>query len=635
MKKYLLLFFAFLLILGAWSCKPDQKDEPASLEVPETSVIFGAAAESKTFKFQTNRNWQITDIPQWLTVEPSAGEPGNLEVKLTVKENSDNEERQARLAIKAEKVVYFSVRQTVKTFLTVKDREFIFFAQAKKVIINCEGNVNPEVIIPQDAKDWLKFVSNEVKKDKRIILDMSENQGVLRQAEVKIVDKSGEISETVLIKQYPDPKVNLQKGEYYLQYNDTDFSIEFESNISFEHSLEGVEGGWISVKSAVLADKKFKVVFNLKTNSGDKMRHAKLLLKNTDCDKTYTITLTQAYRAESGRVVLLHKATYDPKFDWKNFDKTVKKPTFIFTGDGFTKEDIENGTYHKFMMEAYDAIFTTEPYKTLKDRFNAWILYAESKEKGVTTVEEHEAHKYRDTHYGVYFYDSSRGMTLRNFDEVLNRCKRAIEKAGGEYHVETGVVVLVANTPVYGGTCMLNKTTGGAIAICPTSEDDPGVFPRIVSHEAGGHGFGKLADEYSTGGSPSETEKNSLKRYQEEIWKGDVRVSEKHYMNVTLESDKSKAPWAWMYGLPGYEEVDHFEGGHTFSTRVWRSSRTSLMKENRSVSDFNAYSRYLIFERLYYIYDNIDKLRDILPGPFGARPVREWFLEIDKPNIKK
>ena len=38
---------------------------------------------------------------------------------------------------------------------------------------------------------------------------------------------------------------------------------------------------------------------------------------------------------------------------------------------------------------------------------------------------------------------------------------------------------------------------GSAIACCPMSADAyPYDFRGIVQHEAGGHGFGKLADEY-------------------------------------------------------------------------------------------------------------------------------------------
>lgn len=625
MKKQICVVLTALLTLCLWSCKPEQKEEPASLEVKETSFTFGAISESRILKFETNRDWQITDIPDWIVAEPSKGQAGKIQVKLIAKDNPASTERQARIAINAEKIVYIGIKQAVKGYLNVKEREFFFFAPAKKVIINCEGNLNPEVVIPQEAKSWLKFVSNNVIKDSRIILDMAQNDDIPRQAEIKIVDKTNNISEAVFIKQYPDPKVNIAKDAYYLLYNQTEAVIEFDSNIPFEPTLEATEKDWISVKSSNFAEKKFSLTLALSTNSADKMRSATLVLKNTDCDKTYTFKITQAYRAESGLAVQLHKATHKPKIDWSHLEMKVKKPVFIFTGDGFTKADIESGKYQSLMMEAYNAIFTTEPFKALKDWFDAWILYAESKEGGITTVEEHEANKHRDTHYGVYFYDRSRGMTLNDFGGVIDRCREAIEKAGGEYHPETGVIVMIANTPIYGGTCILDRSTGRAVAICPTSEEDPGVFPRIVSHEAGGHGFGKLADEYSTGGGISESEKRTLRDYH----------TKKHYMNVTLESDKSKAPWAFMYDREGYEDVNHFEGGYTFASGVWRSTHTSLMRENRTVSQFNAYSRYLIFERLYNIYENIDGIADAFPIDFRPKPVKDWFFELDKPNVKK
>lgn len=628
MKKYLLSILVLLTAFGVSSCKPEKSDEPASLQISPTSIVFSATTESKTVTIDTNRSWQISDIPEWLSVEPSQGQAGKTEVKLISKENKQGEERQVRLSVKAEKIAYINVKQTVKGFLNVKDREFLFFAKGKKVIINCEGNINPELVIPQDAKSWLSFVSNDVKKDGRIILDMADNNDIPRQAEVKIIDKTNNISETVTIKQYPDPKVKIEKESYYLFYNLNEFVLEFDSNIPFEHTLEPTDADWISIKSMTFEDKKVRVVFSLKTNTGKTVRKASLTLRNVDCDKTYVLHLTQAYRAEAGLAVQIHKATYRPKIDWEAMEKTIKRPTFVFTGDGFTKADIESGRYQKVMMEAYEALFSTEPYKTLKDRFSAWILYAESNEQGITTIDEYEAGKRRDTHYGVYFYDRSRGMRIDNYGEVHDECKTAVEKAGGKYYPETSVIVMIANTPIYGGTCLLETSSGRAIAICPTSEgetDVPGVFGRIVAHEAGGHGFGKLADEYTVGGGIDELGRRHLKAYHDK----------KHYINVTMESDRTKAPWAWMYGLEGYEDVDHIEGGETYATGVWRSSRTSLMKDNRNVSDFNAFSRFLIFERLYYIYENIDNLADVLPPVFRPKPLKEWFLEIDKPNTRK
>ena len=58
------------------------------------------------------------------------------------------------------------------------------------------------------------------------------------------------------------------------------------------------------------------------------------------------------------------------------------------------------------------------------------------------------------------------------------------------------LVVMVANTSEYGGVTYLHFDNR-AIAYCPISEYGyPYDFRGAVQHEAGGHGFGKLADEY-------------------------------------------------------------------------------------------------------------------------------------------
>ena len=68
-----------------------------------------------------------------------------------------------------------------------------------------------------------------------------------------------------------------------------------------------------------------------------------------------------------------------------------------------------------------------------------------------------------------------------------------------ESDIDALTCVLTPNTTVYDGiTQMWPGTRGGAaVAICPKSREDYPYDARgIVQHEAGGHGFGKFADEY-------------------------------------------------------------------------------------------------------------------------------------------
>ena len=65
-----------------------------------------------------------------------------------------------------------------------------------------------------------------------------------------------------------------------------------------------------------------------------------------------------------------------------------------------------------------------------------------------------------------------------------------------EDNLNKTLIVMVENTTDYGGICYM-WDDGSAIAVCPMSRDAyPFDFRGIVQHEAGGHGFAKLADEY-------------------------------------------------------------------------------------------------------------------------------------------
>lgn len=59
------------------------------------------------------------------------------------------------------------------------------------------------------------------------------------------------------------------------------------------------------------------------------------------------------------------------------------------------------------------------------------------------------------------------------------------------------VLVMVAiNSTKYAGTCYMYRD-GSAIAYLHIGESDSDQFETLVHHEAGGHGFAKLLDEYS------------------------------------------------------------------------------------------------------------------------------------------
>ena len=171
-----------------------------------------------------------------------------------------------------------------------------------------------------------------------------------------------------------------------------------------------------------------------------------------------------------------------------------------------------------------------------------------------------------------------------DYSAIQNFVTESLQKEGVEYEAKKDVVIVIANGKRYGGVANLTRT-GEAVAICPVSEEPfPNNFIQIMRHEACGHAFGKLADEYSMGGPIDATTANYLKTWQ----------SSGLYLNVSLSSTEFPQPWQDLKNAGKLPNV--YVGGFACSGGVWRSSENSLMKGMDE--GFNILSRYLIYLRM-------------------------------------
>lgn len=252
----------------------------------------------------------------------------------------------------------------------------------------------------------------------------------------------------------------------------------------------------------------------------------------------------------------------------------------VFMGDAFSDRQIADGTYANVMQKAADAFFSEEPYKYMKDRFNVYTVNVVSATEGY----EHSGQALSTGHGdGTYVYG--------NDSKVIEYAKKAIS----EDRLDDAVIIVMMNEDAYAGTCFMynppsgNYGRGLSIAYFPTSSDTD-TFNGLVSHEAGGHGFAKLADEYAyeyMGAISSDAIANTKVNEAYGWWK-----------NVDFTSDPATVKWSQFLSDPRYasEGLGCFEGGLTYWTGVWRPTDASIMRYN--TGGFNAPSRYAIWYRI-------------------------------------
>lgn len=275
------------------------------------------------------------------------------------------------------------------------------------------------------------------------------------------------------------------------------------------------------------------------------------------------------YQYGDGEVVTLQTATVS------------KGVNVVLMGDCYDAADISSGSYLKDIEEAYGYLFDVEPYKTYKDYFNVYAVFGLSDDSGVGT-----ANVIREAKFGCQ-YQIAEGVAPDEKICFEYACKTPIDD------VAHTLIVLIPNTTEYGGITYM-WGDGSAIALCPKSSDAyPYDFRGIVQHEACGHGFGKLADEYiysnafiSSCHCPHK-HVNEFMQFKNLGW----------YRNLSLSGNMKEVDWSHLIFNPKYSNiVDVYEGGFFHTRGVFRSEPNSCM--NNNIPYFSAISRQAIVERI-------------------------------------
>ena len=256
----------------------------------------------------------------------------------------------------------------------------------------------------------------------------------------------------------------------------------------------------------------------------------------------------------------------------------------VIMGDCFDAKDIAEGKYLKAMQDAYTYFFDIEPYLTYKEYFNVYAVVGMSADSGMGTV-----NTIREARFGSQ-YTLNGGVDLNLETVFAGACTAPINN-----DVAKALIILVENSNEYSGLCYMYGD-GSAVAVVPMSTDPaPYDFRGIVHHEAGGHGFGKLADEYIHHNAFIQSctctccggHTDAISRMK----------SCGFFTNISLTGSMQEVPWSHMIYDPQYSNVvDVYEGAHMHTRGVWRSEATSCM--NNNIPYYNAISRESMVKRI-------------------------------------
>lgn len=333
---------------------------------------------------------------------------------------------------------------------------------------------------------------------------------------------------------------------------------------------------WCEVSPAS-GNKKTEVTLTIKgmAKNADS-RDGKVVFRLKDKDYTHECSVSQyGYEYGEDEWITLQKAT-------KGNNGGIN---IVLLGDGFNAKDIASGKYLKDIKQEVEYFFGIEPYKTYRDYFNVYTAIPLSTESGVGTVNTIRYNRFNTTFAG--------GVKLKaDYDEVFNYALGA--PTVNKSNLNQTLIIMVPNSTDYGGICQMWED-GSAIAFCPQSTYGYPLDTRgVIQHEAGGHGFGKLGDEYIY--------HNAFIDFCDctccgHVFEFNAAKSLGWFDNLELTGKMHSVGWSHLIFDDRYSDiVDIYEGGYMHNRGVFRSEPNSCM--NNDIPYYSTISRESIVKRI-------------------------------------
>lgn len=324
---------------------------------------------------------------------------------------------------------------------------------------------------------------------------------------------------------------------------------------------------WVTLSATSGAGKtELRLTFNPMEHGAGNRRDSILFRMPAENHITYCVVSQYDYEHEEDGCLTLQEHTKGEGID------------IVFVGDGFNGENISDGSYLELIKQQTEYFFGVEPYKSHRDYFNVYVTFPLSQETGVNTM-----HTYVNNRFGTLYGE---GCLMTETDEVFSY---AIEKSPlTNEDLWRSMIIFVPNSDAYNG--LTEFKDGVPMAICPPSNRPyPQDTRGVIQHEAGGHGFGRLADEeISMSAWPTSSVLKEIEEKQSWGW----------YQNIATTSNMKQVPWAdFIFDTRYSNYVDVYEGAYGYMRGIFRSEANSCM--NYGIPYYNTISRLSIMRRIF------------------------------------
>jgi len=569
-----LAIFTFL----SSSCK-----EEDSIVASKTELTWTKDGGKKSVDITANCSWTVT-APSWITVDPSSGS-GSAQITVRTEKNEGLERKDLLTISGGNAIAQIDVVQAGVDF-SASQMLFEFDSEGTSIDFTIVSAHDWKIEIPSDAT-WITAnpMSGTAGETQVTLKPTPITDRTPRDRKFLTVDYGTSFTMLTVSQALPNDPPTVPE---LVSPEDGAADTKINTYFSWKASTDP-DGDEISYK--LLLSEDGGNTWSSTVTTSTRTRHSQFLTKSKE--HVWKVQAIDAF----GAVSESEQRTFTTGDGGAYKDGEVSlyqaesagapKPIhLIFMGDGFIEEDYtEGGAFDQAVETAVNAFFSVEPYPTYKDYFRISTVAVYSQERGATILKDMNTvnKQEKNTAFGATLEGGTSTGTSCNYDKVFSY---AMKVPGVSMEsLENTTVFLLINVNAYAGTCMM-EYSGRSVSMCPMGKDS---FEAVVSHEGGGHGFGRLLDEYRY----TQSELPNDIKSQIKSW----RSKDPYYgYNIDITGDRTQVHWAHYFDRDGYEAVDMFEGACLYYYGAWRPEYISCMEDNRPY--YNAPSREAIVRRI-------------------------------------
>lgn len=413
---------------------------------------------------------------------------------------------------------------------------------------------------------------------------------------------SGSLTMEVPFTQLLRPVLSMKQDTYNVSAEEQTFAVEFSTNVEGEIAIVSATGApieWLRIAPETHAMHDGTLMLQVDANEYDELRSARITLQVSEGGSVQTSSTPITINQNARSVGISQDYSQDRLVEQLQAHSMGLGVPVVIMGDGFLDTDIQSGRYREVMEQAMENLFTEEPFHSLRDYFDVWMVTAVSRNNAFTSGYSTVFNCEVDALNGI---PNSTGIS-GDHETVMLYAQQVPALRNNPDLFEETLCVVVLNSTVYAGTCWFGFGNASgevvelAVCYCPTiySIDDD-MFRRVLCHEAGGHGFSKLLDEYSyeyMGTMPAEEIVQTRTQQQVLGWA----------MNVDFTSNPNDVLWSRFLQDERYQGTDAYGetlgvylGACTYWSGAYRPTNESMMRSN--THGFNAPSRESIYKRV-------------------------------------